>query len=287
VVLLEALTMEMRHSYEERSGAARPRLHPLRWLVDFHGTWAIKKAWVLAIPLPEHLARVADSTESPTGLGWPGLGDSMESATGRDAGDWRWPPEELEPTREAANSTGSGSVDPTDRPGRATGYELAAAGARGAVPDPRVMPEPAVESGLQTSGESGRWAPGEGGRWVPDPFWPAGEELMWERVASDSGLDRELLAAAVWISDSTRPSPGGAGAVAGRDRIREGVAARGYRVGSTKAKALQETIAAARRSPDDQNEVTRREVGAGDYPEPIASEADWGEPNAGNADVAA
>lgn len=55
VVLFEAVLAEMRAASERRSGRVRPRLHPLRWIVDPHGTWALYRSWILDIPLPGHL----------------------------------------------------------------------------------------------------------------------------------------------------------------------------------------------------------------------------------------
>lgn len=54
VTLLEALLAEARKAYERRHGQRqRTKLHPLRWVFDFSGTWAIVRADVLEVPLPE------------------------------------------------------------------------------------------------------------------------------------------------------------------------------------------------------------------------------------------
>jgi hypothetical protein len=52
VALLESLLAEARKAYERRHGATtRPRLHPLRVVFDWRGTWRLWRDAVLAIPL--------------------------------------------------------------------------------------------------------------------------------------------------------------------------------------------------------------------------------------------
>ncbi|HEX5495859.1 MAG TPA: DUF2637 domain-containing protein, partial [Mycobacteriales bacterium] len=41
VTVFESLMSEARQAYERRTERVRPRIHPLRWLVDFGGTWEI------------------------------------------------------------------------------------------------------------------------------------------------------------------------------------------------------------------------------------------------------
>lgn len=55
VTVFESLMSEARNAYERRTGRVRPRIHPLRWLMDFGGTWAIVRAYVLDVPLPDRL----------------------------------------------------------------------------------------------------------------------------------------------------------------------------------------------------------------------------------------
>lgn len=55
VILFEGLMSEARAAASRRLGRERPRLHPLRWCIDRSGTWAIYRAYVLGINLPEHL----------------------------------------------------------------------------------------------------------------------------------------------------------------------------------------------------------------------------------------
>jgi hypothetical protein len=61
VILFEGLMSEARAAASRRLGRERPRLHPLRWLIDRSGTWQIYRAYVLNISLPEHLQQ---STEA-------------------------------------------------------------------------------------------------------------------------------------------------------------------------------------------------------------------------------
>jgi hypothetical protein len=57
VVDFEALISEARKAYERRKGIEpRPYLHPLRFVFDWSGSWAILRAYVLDLPLPESLA---------------------------------------------------------------------------------------------------------------------------------------------------------------------------------------------------------------------------------------
>ena len=68
VLLFEGLMSEARAAAARRDGQERPRLHPLRWVIDRSGTWAIYRAYVLGIELPEALkeaaGEVAASAES-------------------------------------------------------------------------------------------------------------------------------------------------------------------------------------------------------------------------------
>jgi hypothetical protein len=52
VVLFEGLMSEAR-----ATAAKRPRLHPLRWFIDWSGTWAMYRAYVMGIELPQHLTK--------------------------------------------------------------------------------------------------------------------------------------------------------------------------------------------------------------------------------------
>jgi hypothetical protein len=68
VILFEGLMSEARAAASRRLGTERPRLHPLRWAIDRAGTWAIYRAYVLGIELPEHLqATVGESARESTG----------------------------------------------------------------------------------------------------------------------------------------------------------------------------------------------------------------------------
>lgn len=56
VVDFEALISEARKAYERRKGVEpRPYLHPLRFVFDWSGSWAILRAYVLDLPLPDSL----------------------------------------------------------------------------------------------------------------------------------------------------------------------------------------------------------------------------------------
>lgn len=54
VILFEGLMSEARATASDR-----PRLHPLRWVIDRRGTWAMYRAYVLGIDLPAHLKTAA------------------------------------------------------------------------------------------------------------------------------------------------------------------------------------------------------------------------------------
>lgn len=57
VIDFEALISEARKAYERRKGIEpQPRLHPLRFLFDWSGSWSILRAYVLDQPLPEPFA---------------------------------------------------------------------------------------------------------------------------------------------------------------------------------------------------------------------------------------
>lgn len=55
VILFEGLMSEARAAASRRLGRERPRLHPLRWVIDRSGTWAMYRAYVVGIDLPDHL----------------------------------------------------------------------------------------------------------------------------------------------------------------------------------------------------------------------------------------
>lgn len=59
VILFEGLMSEARAAAARRDGQERPRLHPLRWYMDRKGTWAIYRAYVLGIELPDALKGAA------------------------------------------------------------------------------------------------------------------------------------------------------------------------------------------------------------------------------------
>jgi hypothetical protein len=69
VVVFEALISEARKAAERRAGiAVRPRLHPLRFVFDWTGSWDIVRRHVMEMPLPERLAASQRRAASrPTG----------------------------------------------------------------------------------------------------------------------------------------------------------------------------------------------------------------------------
>lgn len=67
VTVFEALMGEARAAYERRSGRVRPRIHPLRWVFDWTGTWAIVRAYVLDIPMPDRYTPTPAPTSNTTG----------------------------------------------------------------------------------------------------------------------------------------------------------------------------------------------------------------------------
>jgi hypothetical protein len=69
VILFEGLMSEARAAAARRLGRVMPRLHPVRWFVDWSGTWEIYKAYILGLELPEALQQAATdlATGAPTG----------------------------------------------------------------------------------------------------------------------------------------------------------------------------------------------------------------------------
>lgn len=63
VLLFEGIMSEARAAASRRLGQERPRLHPLRWVIDRSGTWAIYRSYVLGISLPDHLQLAANSSQ--------------------------------------------------------------------------------------------------------------------------------------------------------------------------------------------------------------------------------
>ncbi|MFG3287287.1 DUF2637 domain-containing protein [Streptomyces sp. NPDC048179] len=61
VILFEGLMSEARAAAARRNGRTAPRLHPLRWVFDRKGTWAILRAYVLGLELPEPLQQAAQN----------------------------------------------------------------------------------------------------------------------------------------------------------------------------------------------------------------------------------
>jgi hypothetical protein len=59
VILFEGLMSEARAAAARRDGSERPRVHLLRWFVDRSGTWAIYRAYILGIELPDALKEAA------------------------------------------------------------------------------------------------------------------------------------------------------------------------------------------------------------------------------------
>lgn len=59
VILFEGLMSEARAAAARRTGTERPRVHLLRWFMDWSGTWAIYRAYVLGIELPDALRDAA------------------------------------------------------------------------------------------------------------------------------------------------------------------------------------------------------------------------------------
>jgi hypothetical protein len=59
VILFEGLMSEARAAAARRDGSERPRVHSLRWFMDRPGTWAIYRAYVLGIELPDALKQAA------------------------------------------------------------------------------------------------------------------------------------------------------------------------------------------------------------------------------------
>jgi hypothetical protein len=97
VILFEGLMSEARAAAARRDGSERPRVHLLRWFVDRSGTWAIYRAYILGIELPDALKEAAanlgreprpvDESSPEAVAGWPtdGLLPVVEEAT--EAGD--------------------------------------------------------------------------------------------------------------------------------------------------------------------------------------------------------
>jgi hypothetical protein len=100
VILFEGLMSEARAAAARRDGNERPRLHPLRWFIDWSGTWEIYRAYVLGIELPEHLQLAAN--KPPTG-GQDG-GQLLGQDIGQDGAPE--PPTVHAPTRQEPTATG-------------------------------------------------------------------------------------------------------------------------------------------------------------------------------------
>jgi hypothetical protein len=104
VVLLESLLSEARQAFERRHGSEeRPRIHPLRFVFDWVGTWRIIRAWVIGVPLPPDVARYAATAQVATGTPLPltGADTSGDTAT--------------------SGVTGGNTVTPLRRPERSGG----------------------------------------------------------------------------------------------------------------------------------------------------------------------
>jgi hypothetical protein len=71
VILFEGLMSEARAAAARRDGSERPRVHLLRWFVDRSGTWAIYRAYILGIELPEHLELAARSSQEQAAKNMP------------------------------------------------------------------------------------------------------------------------------------------------------------------------------------------------------------------------
>ncbi|MFE5037058.1 DUF2637 domain-containing protein [Streptomyces sp. NPDC056683] len=72
VILFEGLMSEARAAASRRNGRTAPRLHPLRWVFDRKGTWAILRAYVLDLELPEALQQAAQSAAAGAPAERPG-----------------------------------------------------------------------------------------------------------------------------------------------------------------------------------------------------------------------
>lgn len=82
VVLLESLLSEARRAYRRRGEHhERPRIHPLRIVFDWSGTWAIVRAVVMAVPLPDTLTRHTATATAATPLPVAGDRDTATLAT--------------------------------------------------------------------------------------------------------------------------------------------------------------------------------------------------------------
>lgn len=75
VTVFESLMAEARAAHERRIGRPRPRIHPLRWVVDPGGTWAIVRSRILEVPVPAAPGNESEvSTQS--GFTQPGRADT-------------------------------------------------------------------------------------------------------------------------------------------------------------------------------------------------------------------
>lgn len=95
VVLLESLLSEARRAYERRrfGDQRRPRIHPLRIVFDWMGTWRLFRAIVMAVPLPATapvaaVAPAASSTNAASVAGTAGatVTPIRRAATGASGG---------------------------------------------------------------------------------------------------------------------------------------------------------------------------------------------------------
>lgn len=101
VILFEGLMSEARAAAARRDGSERPRVHLLRWFVDRSGTWAIYRAYILGIELPDALKEAAANlVREPRSVDQP----STEVAA-------EWPTGELPSVDEKATETGDGNDD--------------------------------------------------------------------------------------------------------------------------------------------------------------------------------
>jgi hypothetical protein len=127
VVLFEGLMSEVRAAAVRRTGRERPRLHPLRWFMDRPGTWAIYRAYVLGIELPDALQVAAgevaagavlatESTTPNTDSGTP-PGASPEPSTGDSSpADAPTTGATPEPTPVASTTDNKTAIAPAKKP---------------------------------------------------------------------------------------------------------------------------------------------------------------------------
>lgn len=228
VVLLEALTKEIRLSWEERNGLT-PRLtiHPMRWVLAPWTTFKIMRTWILELPVPTHQTATSDQQSSARTL------EPTHSRTAVGQTDRDYP---LRPEARTLESGSSGRAFESEASDSAT-YESDRASSERS--DPRSMPAPGERFTGRGDTFDGREPSPVTDEAMSAPEWPIGEEDKWNRIAEELGEDPRVLADAVDFFnktiDVTPKAPG-------RDKIRDALTERGHAVGSKRALAIKEAL---------------------------------------------